>query len=369
MANTQVVVVDDDPDLCEIIEEALSEKYSVHVCHELEQAEAFVRGVSPSIVLLDVHLPGGSGLKFCEVLVSAPQPPLVFFISGDDSLELRLEAYAYGGADFLAKPFRLKELRVKVDALHSFYEGHLHLQESSEFATQTAMNAMAVASQYGEVLRFYNAMYKAECVDDIKDAFFGLMSTLQLQTSIQFRLDEVVTFDYLGGESSPLELQIYEKLAETDRMLPFLKRLMINGTYSSVIVKNMPVDDEVRDGRLRDTLATLIDGLDAKLIDLQRIGLVKHASSELGQSSERLGKVVKSHESKVTHAMSNVMTEINSSFHTLELTEQQEEFFTQLTESTLQSMEESFVLVSKETEIIDCIRLSLSEFLDNKTGE
>lgn len=362
---TRIVIIDDDSDLCELITNAFSSEYEMQATTRAEDALSFVEELRPAIVILDINLPNGDGLQLCQQ-ISAKDKALVLLVSGENTLERRLQAYENGGADFLAKPFRIQELRAKIEALTKLHLGQTQLKQSSDYATKTAMNAMAEASQYGEVLRFYNEMYKATDTAKVKEAFFKLMATFGLQSSIQFRVTNTETFDYIADECNPIEMQIYDNLVESERVIPFSSRIMVNGTYVSFIVKNMPINQEVENGRLRDILATLIEGLDAKLVDLQRLELLRQTSRELALSSQRLTSVVKDHEEYITGAMNHVISSINASFHVLELTEKQEEFFTTLTERVLTSMEDSFVHIGNETDVLDCLRLSLSVVLNDK---
>ncbi len=364
MSKIRILVVDDDPDLCELITEALTDEYLIEGCNSITEAENLIRHWKPAIAVLDINLPSGSGLDLCKNLSSGTNNlPLVLLISGDSSLELQLEAYNHGGSDFLAKPFKIRELRAKIDRLSEFYNRQSQLKRSENVATKAAMNAMVEASHYGEVLRFYNAMYKANSVSMIKDSFFSLMATFGLQSSLQIRTEQTYSFDALEQECSPIELQIYQQLATGDRLIAFSNRLMVNGAYASIIVKNMPVDDELRNGRLRDILATLIEGLDAKLLDLQRLNLLRQTSRELAMSSERMAKITKDHETHFTEAMNHAISEIHCSFDILELNEKQEEFFTALAERILLSVEDSFVQIGKETYVLECLRMSLSAVL------
>lgn len=362
----QVLVIDDDPDLCELIQDSLFESYTITLCNNANtEAVDLVQELQPAVIVLDINLPNGNGLDLCKTIsLETKSPPLILLISGDNSLEVRLDAYNSGGADFLAKPFRLQELRAKVDTLNKLHQRQRQLTQSSDYATKTAMNAMAEASQYGEVLRFYNAMYKTNSVKTVASNFFRLMENFGLQSSIQFRTRSTESYDHLNQECSPIELQIYESLAESDRLISFSNRLMVNGTYASFIIKNMPTD-EVSHGRLRDILATLIEGVDGKLVELQRLDLLRQTSAELAASTQRLSKVINAHEGFITDAMNHVISEISGSFNTLEMTEAQEVFFTKLSEKLINSMEESFIHVGNETDVLDCLRLSLSVMLSN----
>lgn len=366
MSKTPILIIDDDPDLCELLEDALSESYNIRTTNSPDNVLLLLDSHNPEVVILDVNLPNGNGLQLCEQ-ISGNYEPMVLLVSGDTTLELQVDAYNHGCADFMTKPFHIKELHNKVDALHKMFMHQQQLKQSSEYATKTAMSAMAEASQYGEVLRFFNDMYKAVKLESIRDSFFRLMETFGLQSSIQFRTNDTSSFDYISDECSPIELQIYDKLSQSDRLISFSPRIMVNGTYASFIVKNMPVDDEVSNGRLKDILATVIEGLDAKLLDLQRLELLQQTSGELASSSGRLASVMKEHEDFITGAMNHVISSINASFHVLEMTEEQEKFFTKLTEDVLHSMEDSFIKIGNETDVLDCLRLSLAVVLQEKS--
>lgn len=367
MTRNHILLVDDDKDLCELIAESLGGKFAIQTCHDGQAAKALTEELKPSIIILDINLPDESGVALCKSLHSKfGYSPLILLISGDGSLDQRLKAYESGSADFLAKPFSVQELLAKVDVLVALHSKNEQLEAKNSIATKTAMNAMVEASQYGEVLRFYNGMYRADSVEAVKSCFFTLMASFQLTCSVQFRVETTYTFDFDGGDCSPIESQIFESLCESDRLISFGSRMMVNGRFCSFIVKNMPIEDEVTNGRLRDILATLIEGLDAKLLDLQRLNLLRQTSRELAQSSQRLTQVMLKHENYFTNALNTVISEINASFHKLEMTEAQETFFTGLTENILHSMEESFIEVGNETDVLDCIRLSLSAVLNDR---
>ncbi len=366
----KVLIVDDDPDLCELMCDTLSDEYDIKICNQGTDVCPTCDEWKPSVVVLDVFLNSTSGLPLCkEVIEHDPNPPLFLVVSGKNTLEQRLEAYNYGGDDFLAKPFQIRELKAKVQALSAIHKRREELQSTNEYATKTAMHAMAEASQYGGVLRFFNDMYRADSVEKITKSFFHLMNEFGLKASIQFRMEETVTLDHSGGDCSPIEMQIYENLYIEGRIIPFSNRVLVNGLFVSFIVKNMPTDDEVTYGRLKDILATLVEGLNSKISDLQRLNLLRQTASEVAACSERLSKVTKDHEDFIMKAMNHVISEINCSFNVLELNENQEKFFTGLAENILNSVESSFVHIGNEQDVLNCLWRSLQVVLNQQALE
>ena len=115
----RVLVVDDDLTMCAIIRESLEDWFEVVETHSAEEGLARVRSDRPHLVLLDVTLPDGSGLELCRALRADPytQRIPIMFMTGFGAYDAVVTALEAGGDDYLAKPFRLEELRARVNAL------------------------------------------------------------------------------------------------------------------------------------------------------------------------------------------------------------------------------------------------------------
>src|SRR6476469_7007537 len=92
--------------------------YNVSEAESAEAARALLRQAPADVLLLDVNLPGISGLDFLRELQS-PQiangnPPLVIIITAHGSERMAVEAVKAGAYDYLAKPFELDDLRLVV---------------------------------------------------------------------------------------------------------------------------------------------------------------------------------------------------------------------------------------------------------------
>lgn len=107
MSAVSVVIVDDDPFICEVVAAALSAEGGVEVrcCATASDALAAVRAARPDIVVLDYTMPAGDGLTVLGELraVLVPMPPVIFLTAREEAdviARLRME-----GAGVLAKPF------------------------------------------------------------------------------------------------------------------------------------------------------------------------------------------------------------------------------------------------------------------------
>ena len=115
---SHILVVDDEEHLAAGISENLvAEGYKTDVAHDGEQALAKIRANTFDLIVLDVMMPKIDGLKVCEeIRADGLQTPVLFLtVKGDPADRIRgLEA---GGDDYLSKPFHLKELLLRVEAI------------------------------------------------------------------------------------------------------------------------------------------------------------------------------------------------------------------------------------------------------------
>jgi len=112
-----VFVVDDDPAIREALQSLLR---SVGLRVELfDSVPAFLAAKKPDVpscLVLDVRLPGKSGLEFQDDLRTANIPLPIIFITGHGDIRMSVRAMKAGAVEFLTKPFRDQEL---LDAIQS----------------------------------------------------------------------------------------------------------------------------------------------------------------------------------------------------------------------------------------------------------
>jgi DNA-binding response OmpR family regulator len=121
-----VLLVDDDATVRAAVSAALAgEGYDVDWFGNPEEALRRALADPPSLILLDVGMPGLDGWELCEILRRQTQTREVpvLFLTGRAEVRDRITAMQVGGSDFISKPFRARELRTKVRALLGREEG------------------------------------------------------------------------------------------------------------------------------------------------------------------------------------------------------------------------------------------------------
>src|ERR1700759_2053070 len=107
----EIFVVDDDPAVRETLSMVLSAGGYGVICFAAGAAlPAVARTRTPACILLDVHIPGKSGLDILKELHGEEYPAPIFMISGQGDIAMAVSAIKNGRLDFIEKPFRGTEI-------------------------------------------------------------------------------------------------------------------------------------------------------------------------------------------------------------------------------------------------------------------
>jgi DNA-binding response OmpR family regulator len=117
MEKHKILIVDDEPNICEILSYTLANDGYDTVCvHSAEEAfEKLTSGYA--LILLDVMMGGMSGYKMAETLRSnGVQTPIIFLTARNTENDM-LTGFSVGADDYISKPFSLKEVSARVKAV------------------------------------------------------------------------------------------------------------------------------------------------------------------------------------------------------------------------------------------------------------
>lgn len=117
MRQRRILIIEDDNDLAAITKDMLENYgYEVAVAASCEQAFTVLTRERFSLLLMDVNLPDGSGFDVCRELRHMSKVPVIFASArtGEDD---KIKGLDMGGDDYLAKPYSLRELLARVNAL------------------------------------------------------------------------------------------------------------------------------------------------------------------------------------------------------------------------------------------------------------
>lgn len=112
-----ILVVDDTPENLHLLSQMLeTQGYKVRAVLNGARALAAVRSTIPDLILLDIMMPDMDGYQVCQLLKADEQTrhiPIIF-ISALDAVQDKVRAFTEGGADYISKPFQIKEVLARV---------------------------------------------------------------------------------------------------------------------------------------------------------------------------------------------------------------------------------------------------------------
>lgn len=112
-----IVIVEDDEHIREELALLLTQAgYEASYLTEFEQAAEEILKRQPDLVLMDVNLPGMSGLNICDQLRAKSQVPIIFVTSNNTSMD-ELNCMMRGGDDYIAKPYQPPILMARIQAV------------------------------------------------------------------------------------------------------------------------------------------------------------------------------------------------------------------------------------------------------------
>ena len=114
----RILIVEDDPIIVEGLKIALSQEgYEVQASGDVKSSlEVIRKEVCFDACLLDVNLPDGDGFQICRAIRERSEVPVIFLTACDDEIHTVL-AFEQGADDYISKPFRIRELLVRIKAV------------------------------------------------------------------------------------------------------------------------------------------------------------------------------------------------------------------------------------------------------------
>lgn len=196
MAET-ILVVEDDRRIRDMVRRGLIfEGYEVTVAEDGETALQLARNAMPDAVILDIMLPGMSGLEVCNRLRNASTVPILM-LTARDTVQDRVTGLDAGADDYLVKPFSFEELLARLRALF-----RRHRMEAAPEVYQFA--DLTLNPRTHQVFRGDEEISLTAKEFDLLELFMRHPNQVLTREQIY---DHVWEYDF-GGESNIIEVYI-----------------------------------------------------------------------------------------------------------------------------------------------------------------
>ena len=145
----KILIIDDDKDLSMIIADMLNDYgYEVQLAPDSETAFELLKNNSFQLILLDINLPDAIGFDVCRELRRISSVPVIF-ASARTSETDRVSGLDIGGDDYISKPFSMKELLSRINALIRRTYGFADVNKSVSFGNITVDTGARTVTKKG----------------------------------------------------------------------------------------------------------------------------------------------------------------------------------------------------------------------------
>ena len=267
----KILVIDDDKITHAFVKRALAKKYAITYSFGGEQGLAELKKHQPEVILLDVEMPGLNGYEVCERIRANPNTaeiPVIFFSARAD-LRDRMQGFEAGADDYIIKPFHAEELQAKVKVLIQYRLRRHELVKAAEEARKTAFIAISSTSDLGQAISFIEKSHTLSKYEQLAAAFFVVTQSMDLKCTLMIKtLDGNRFFSSTYNSVSPMESELIANLATAKRFFDFGARTQINFPHVSLLIKNMPLENMERYGRIKDFFPAMLTTADIKIAQI-----------------------------------------------------------------------------------------------------
>ena len=334
MTTRDIILIDDDIHFCDLVEDILEgEGTNFTALHDYDdQCKEVLAGSNPQVVLLDINLPSAKGFEIADDILMEHDYAKIIFVSGLAEQADKEQAYKVGGFDYIDKPFSPQILQAKIDVA---VKASLREKENSECLNNvrnSMFQAMTQASELGSLLRFTDESIHCNSLKELATKLFMLTEEMGLHGSIAFfDKNNNQEIYYSDGIDRPLEKEIMSTARYAGRLVDFGNRTMVNEKNVSFLIRDMPIDDEVRYGMLRDNICFIISALQAKAMLLSMEQEIKSKEQNIHTSNQVIGQILcdleensRKFTEESTRLLDDMTADMHNEFSSLNITEDEE---------------------------------------------
>jgi CheY-like chemotaxis protein len=282
---------------------------------DIAQLPAKLEEKSYRVVVYDGLASSTLDFHYCQqiaAVLTTKGIPLVALTNGV-SPEEKLRAFNLGCDDLIDINFVNQDevnARITKSIFHKIATEQLH--NRLELATETARSAMIDNSDLGANIQFLLALNDCDNLDQVGQQFFSTIERYGLYCSLQMRSTLGIKDMEAHGMAKDLESQLLFQLKDSGRYIDFGVRTIVNYGRVSLLVKNMPVDDQEKYGAIKDNTFSLLQGLNARIISLEdRCGLLEEKES-LKKISQDVNAVMSTIKNSYQAVMRQILTEVEN---------------------------------------------------------
>ena len=265
---SSILIVDDNPKNLQLAASVLNPFYRLFLADSGEKAIKTAEAKIPDLILLDIMMPDINGFEVCKALKqneTTKKIPIIFITAKTEEEDISL-AFELGGADYVTKPFKIKEVLARVKTQIDLKQAQNMLEKQNLELKDLVQNRDAFFSIIAHDLRspFQGLLGFTKMLADDFDTFtnndlnpllismhnsveslYGLLNDLldwvrlhrgaMLHTPQKLNLSEVITKSVYSLEQVISKKQIDMVITVDDKMIIYADEFMINSIFNNLL--------------------------------------------------------------------------------------------------------------------------------------
>lgn len=261
---------------------------------------------------------------------SIQEIPVLIVVSQDHELDF-LKAMESGYDDVIDLSMAFDEICLRLNKAIFHRVAQSQLKNTADQAREMAFSAMSDSSDLGNNIQFLLNCNYCDNLDELGQMLFQSLQNYQVHCSVQMRSIYGDKNMEETGLTKDLESRLLGELKDKGRYVDFGERCVINYGSVSLLIKNMPIDDDKKYGAIKDNLITLVQGTDSRVKALEAQKSLEIERDFMSKLTNRLQEVMENLDESFQMVMkqsTELMDDLNIRFEEtimfLDLTEEQE---------------------------------------------
>ena len=263
-------VADADEAFRRSAEQILGTDFSVRTFADSLACIALLSEQHPAILLLSSNLADTCAIELCRDLRAdglADDTHIILLLESDAPTERLEAAHAAGSDEAITQPVNLADLRRQLRTTYRLASERSSFRQQANYAQQVAMTAMSSMGELGVVLQFLSRCFNCKTEQEVAQEVIAALAQYGLSGAVQVRGDQAPLLECTPDSNPAEDGAVIERLRSIGRIFEFKTRMAINYDHASILMNNVPDDNEQR-GRIRDNVAMLAEGAHARIASL-----------------------------------------------------------------------------------------------------
>jgi len=283
----------------------LDEKYHLLHAADVSETQQLAREHDLKLILIDgSSIAAEAVIEVCRELKDNSELPVVV-LGNKETLQHKLDAYDAGCDDYLS-PSMMFELKARLDRVLFNKIANDQLKMQLKQANEMAFIAMSDTSDLGVNIQFLLDVNRCNNIDELGMRLFQALQSYAINCSLQMRSRYGVKNMEANGMAKDMESVLMSECKDKGRYVDFGRRSIMNYGGVSLLVKNMPVDDEKKYGAIKDNVFSLLQGCDARIQALDNLQSLALESRLVKRLSSQMSHIMSTVDASYQHVMRDI---------------------------------------------------------------